>query len=148
MSGARPDPAPPRAVLETALYAEDLDAAERFYAGVIGLERFARVEGRHVFFRCGRAVLLVFDPRATERPGGEVPPHGARGPGHLAFAVREEEIPAWRDRLARLGVEVEREISWPRGGRSIYLRDPAGNSVELATPALWGMEEGSGVEGQ
>jgi catechol 2,3-dioxygenase-like lactoylglutathione lyase family enzyme len=129
-------------VLETALYASDLDAAERFYGGVIGLDRFARAEGRHVFFRCGRGMLLVFDPAATSRPGGEVPPHGAHGPGHAAFAVRERDLPAWREHLARQGIAIEAEVTWPRGGRSIYVRDPAGNSIELATPALWGLEEG------
>jgi hypothetical protein len=36
------------------------------------------------------------------------------------------------------GVEVEREIGWPDGSRSLYVRDPAGNSVELAPPSLWG----------
>src|SRR5689334_606664 len=40
-------------VLETALYAEDLAAADRFYGTILGLERLAFVEGRHVFFRCG-----------------------------------------------------------------------------------------------
>jgi catechol 2,3-dioxygenase-like lactoylglutathione lyase family enzyme len=134
------DPAPPRAVLETALYATDLDAADRFYGDVLGLERFARVPGRHVFFRCGRAMLLLFDPAATAMPG-EVPTHGARGPGHVAFAARDDELDAWRARLERAGVPVEREVAWPRGGRSLYVRDPAGNSVELASPRIWGMEE-------
>ena len=131
----------PYAVLETAVYAADLGAAERFYSEVIGLERFARVEGRHVFFRCGAGVFLVFNPEATEAGGGEVPPHGARGAAHMAFAVRERDLPAWHERLERHGVRVEAEIAWPRGGRSLYVRDPAGNSIELATPALWGIEE-------
>ena len=26
---------------------------------------------------------------------------------------------------------------WPNGARSIYVRDPAGNSLEFAEPALW-----------
>ena len=40
----------PDGILETALYVADLDAAERFYGEVMGLERIAKVEGRHVFF--------------------------------------------------------------------------------------------------
>jgi len=36
------------------------------------------------------------------------------------------------------GVPIESEVRWPRGGRSLYVRDPAGNSVEIASPALWG----------
>lgn len=128
----------PHGVLETCLYATDLDAAERFYRDAIGLQPFARAKGRHVFFRCGdRAVFLVFNPEATERAGGDVPTHGARGPGHVAFGVAEDELPAWRERLAEHGVPIEAEVEWPRGGRSLYVRDPAGNSVELAPGRIW-----------
>jgi catechol 2,3-dioxygenase-like lactoylglutathione lyase family enzyme len=135
-----------RGVLETCLYAVDLDAAERFYVDVIGLESFARVERRHVFFRCGAGVFLVFNPETTAHAPGAVagvpvPAHGARGAGHVAFAVPEAELDAWRARLTERGVPVEAEIRWPRGGRSLYVRDPAGNSVELATPAVWTLPE-------
>ena len=37
---------------------------------------------------------------------------------------------------------IEKEMEWPRGGRSLYFRDPAGNSVELITPGLWGLRSG------
>ncbi len=136
----------PLGVLETCLYARDLDAAERFYTAVLGLAVIARQPGRHVFFRCGRGVFLVFNPEQTEAEsslvgGVPVPRHGARGPGHMAFAIPEAEVEAWRARLAASGVAVEAEIRWPGGGHSLYLRDPAGNSVELATPRLWGLPE-------
>ena len=126
-------------VLETCVYADDLDAASRFYGDVLGLDEFSSAPGRHVFFRCGQAMFLVFDPRRTGASDSAVPPHGARGPGHVCFAVREEEIDDWRNRLDRAGVTIEAEVAWPRGGRSLYVRDPAGNSVELATPTIWGL---------
>ena len=137
---------PVAGVLETCLYASDLDAAERFYADVIGLAAFARVPHRHVFFRCGHGVFLVFDPDATTQAssstqGTAVPPHGTRGAGHVAFAVADGGMEAWRTRLTSLGVAIEAEIAWPRGGRSLYVRDPAGNSVELATPSIWGLAD-------
>jgi catechol 2,3-dioxygenase-like lactoylglutathione lyase family enzyme len=75
--------------------------------------------------------------------GAPVPLHGTRGVGHLAFAVREEEIVAWRSHLERAGIEIESEVHWPQGGTSLYLRDPAGNSVELATPKIWGFSNGA-----
>lgn len=139
------DAAPPRVreVLEACLYARDLAAAEAFYGGVLGLERIAGVEGRHVFFRCGARVVLVFHPDVT-RASTEVPPHGAEGAGHLAFAAHDDELPAWRAHLARHGVEVEAEVEWPCGGRSLYFRDPAGNSLELASPRIWGIGESAG----
>jgi catechol 2,3-dioxygenase-like lactoylglutathione lyase family enzyme len=135
----------PLGVLEACLYAQDLEAGERFYAEALGLEPFAREEGRHVFFRCGgNQVFLLFDPRRTRQDGSSsipVPTHGATGPGHVAFAIGESALDAWRVRLADHGIAIEAEIAWPRGGRSLYVRDPAGNSVELATPSLWGFAD-------
>jgi len=122
-------------VLETALYARDLDAAEDFYARVLGLEVESKVPGRHLFLRCGSSMVLVFDPEATARSTGPVPPHGATGPGHVAFAV--DDLAAWPQRLRTAGVDVEADLEWPNGGRSIYTRDPAVNSVELTTPGIW-----------
>ena len=52
----------PAGILETVLYAGDLDAAEAFYRDVLGLEPFASVPGRHLFYRCGEQVLLIFKP--------------------------------------------------------------------------------------
>lgn len=138
-------PAPPARILETALYAADLDAAEAFYGGLLGLERAARLDGRHVFFRCGAGMLLVFDPEATRRPAAPgalpVPVHGATGAGHVAFAATAAELDALARRLSAAGVAIEADFRWPgSGARSIYLRDPAGNSVEFAEPRLWGFD--------
>ena len=38
---------------------------------------------------------------------------------------------------ANNGVEIESEVSWDGGGTSLYVRDPVGHSVELATPGVW-----------
>jgi len=127
-------------VLETVLYVDDLDAAEAFYGGVLGLERTSRKEGLFVFFRIGDAMLLLFEPEAA-RTGRSVPPHGARGPGHACFAVPEAELDAWQTHLEAAGVTIEQHQDWPRGGRSFYFRDPAGNSLELATPRIWGFAD-------
>lgn len=143
--------APPAitAVLETCLYVADLGAAERFYADVLGLSVLARAPERHVFFRCGDAMLLVFDPGRTASAAGAVkgvpvPPHGAQGPGHVCFRVPEGTLPEWRERIERAGIAIEAEIHWPRGGASLYVRDPAGNSVELAPGRIWGIDDPAG----
>ena len=130
-----------REILETCVYATDLHAAEHFYRTILGLEVIARSEGRHVFFRCGDGVFLVFNPERTSEPGSSLPTHGPRGPSHMAFAVPMEELPAWRHFLERNGVHIESDVTWPRGGRSVYFRDPAGNSIELATPGIWSIAE-------
>mgnify|MGYP000173892581 CR=1 FL=1 len=140
MSDLPPAPAP-GAILEAAIYASDLDAAEAFYGDLLGLTRMFRHGERHVFYRVGAAVLLVFNPSETEIPPGAdalpVPPHGARGPGHVCFAMEDAEITAMRSRLEAAGVAIEQDFLWPNGARSLYVRDPAGNSVEFAEPALW-----------
>ncbi len=133
-------PAPP-AILETALYARDLDAAEAFYGGLMGLEKIVRVGDRHVFFRLSESILLIFNPAETIRPTGNpalpVPPHGAEGEGHACFAADADALDRWRAHFEAAGIEIEADFRWPNGARSIYLRDPAGNSLEFADPALW-----------
>jgi catechol 2,3-dioxygenase-like lactoylglutathione lyase family enzyme len=123
-------------VHETILYANDLAAAEAFYGGALGLRALPRSGDRGVVLDLGNdAVLIVFDAAKTALAHPEVPSHGANGPGHVALRI--DDLEGWRARLQALGVAIEREVSWPRGGRSIYLRDPAGNSVELVAGAVW-----------
>jgi catechol 2,3-dioxygenase-like lactoylglutathione lyase family enzyme len=133
----------PSAVLESALYVTDLGKAEAFYRDILGLALVGKVEGRHVFFRSGEGILLLFNAEATEIPPASdaklpVPPHGARGPGHLCFSATAEEIDRWKGALTAKGVAIEADFEWPQGGRSIYFRDPSGNSLEFAEPRIWG----------
>lgn len=128
-------------ILETCLYVEDLTAAEHFYRDVLGLEYYDRQQGRHVFFRCGRRMLLLFDARASRQADGRIPPHGATGAGHVCFAARQDELPSWQAHLESCGIAIETMIDWPGGGQSIYFRDPSGNSLEIATPRIWGLPE-------
>jgi catechol 2,3-dioxygenase-like lactoylglutathione lyase family enzyme len=123
-------------VLETALYAEDLEAAEAFYTRVLGLEVHSRVAGRHVFFRCGSGMFLVFNPKITEKEKST--PHGCYGRGHVAWQILPKEVEPWRQWLKTSGVAIREDISWPEGGRSIYFDDPAGNCLELASTGVWG----------
>ena len=85
-------------------------------------------------------LFLIFNPRETARPGQSVPSHGSQGAGHVAFAVPEEEISGWRTYLEKNGIEIEADVIWPGGGRSLYIRDPAHNSVELTSPSIWGID--------
>jgi len=134
----------PSGILETVLYASDLEAAKAFYSDVLGLTPFTEVAGRHLFYRCGNQVFLVFNPVATRdasSAGIPVPTHGAEGEGHLCFRASTEEIEQWRQRLVEQGVEIEMDFEWPQGGRSIYFRDPSGNSLEFAEPRIWGFDQ-------
>lgn len=124
---------------EAALYVRDLAAAERFWRR-LGFPLITRTPGKHAFFRVGTDVLLLFDPAVTREQTGKVPPHGAEGAGHVAFDVPDASaLDAWRARLAEAEVDVESEFEWPTGGRSLYFRDPDGNSIELITRGVWGV---------
>ncbi len=136
--------APPYGILETVMYAVDLDAAEAFYANVLGMVPFSKLAGRQLFYRCGDQVLLIFNPEATVVPPPAdaklpVPPHGATGEGHVCFRASGDDIDAWKQRLEAAGVAIEADFVWPSGGRSIYFRDPAGNCLEFAEPKIWGL---------
>ena len=131
-----------RRILETSLYADDLDQAESFYKSVLGLNQFAKETGRHLFYKLGDQMLLLFNPARTIEES-EVAPHGARGPGHVAFAVPMSEMDEWKKHLKGKGVEIEKDALWPKGGRSLYFRDPAGNCLEFASPLVWSIAEGN-----
>lgn len=139
---APPAPPPLTGILETALYVADLDRAERFYADLFGFPRLLRDARLCAFGVAERDVLLLFlrgasEPAPIPVPGGAIPPHGGAGRIHLAFAVPAAALAAWEARLAERGVTIEGRVAAPRGGHSIYFRDPDGHLLELATPGLW-----------
>jgi catechol 2,3-dioxygenase-like lactoylglutathione lyase family enzyme len=136
-------------LLETALYVDDVERACDFYRRVLGLGPVLRTavetsikERSFVPLDMpGGQVLLLFKKGTAAKtatlPGGTIPPHDGEGRLHLAFAVPATALDAWRERLAAHGVAIEGEMTWPRGGTSLYFRDPDGHLVELATPGLW-----------
>ena len=136
-----PDVPKLNAILETALYVADLERAERFYGDTLGLRCIYSDFRMRTFDVGGRGVLLIFPEggslRPIETPGGLIPPHDGRGPAHLAFSIDAEALRAWEDHLAASGITVEGRTRWPRGGISLYFRDPDGHLLELATPGLW-----------
>ena len=89
----------------------------------------------------GRGVLLLFlrghSLETVHLPGGTIPPHDGHGPAHIAFSIAADELAAWEARLAEGDIAIEGRTKWPRGGESIYFRDPDGHLLELATPGLW-----------
>ena len=130
-------------ILETALYVDDLNAAEAFYGELLGLERVLRAGDRHVFYRCGPGILLIFNRAETLKPPPDdalpVPPHGTTGPGHVCFRMDGPAIDRMVEKLNKAGIVIESDFRWPTGARSIYFRDPAGNSLECAEPRLWNL---------
>lgn len=130
-----------RRVLETALYVDDMERARAFYGDLLGLEVMMESERLVALHAGGSTVLLLFQRGATtqglDTEGGWIPPHDGHGPSHFAFAIDEDQVDAWVERLEGAKIEIESRVRWPAGGTSLYFRDPEGHSVELATPGLW-----------
>ena len=131
-------------VLETVLYAKDLDAAERFYGGALGLQLDSRSRACSASSAPGPRCCSCSIPRP--------PPAIARCRRMVPSARDTPASPCPRPSSTRgssgsrpQGVAVEHEQTWPRGGRSFYVRDPAGNSIEFATPRIWGLPEPTAV---
>jgi catechol 2,3-dioxygenase-like lactoylglutathione lyase family enzyme len=138
MSGTIPSVA---GVLETSLYVADLDRSKRFYRTLFQFEVLGEDERFCALNVAGRQVLLLFQKEASRQPavlpGGTIPGHGGSGQLHLAFAIAACDWNAWESRLREEKILIESVVDWPRGGRSLYFRDPDDHLIELATPGVW-----------
>ncbi len=131
-------------LVETGVYVDDLEQAERFYADVLGLSLIGRESGRHVFFRVGREdVLLLFRAEETIK-GDHLPAHGRDRPWTISPSASRPGLstPGGGSCCIRGGRRGGQGRMAEQGGRSLYFRDPAGNSVELITPGVWGLPTG------
>ncbi len=136
-------PPPPRRMRITGLHhvtiiVADLDRSTAFYRDVLGLALVRQAandddpDARHFWFgdADGAAGTLV---SLMEYPQLE-PGHPGRGTTHhFALAVDSvEELAAWREYLRGRGIDTTDVMD--RGPfRSLYLRDPDGNILELAS---------------
>jgi catechol 2,3-dioxygenase-like lactoylglutathione lyase family enzyme len=136
-------------LLETALYLDNVGEGARFYQDLFGFPLLSGGTQRDAIFAAlevpGQGVLLFFKKGANAQPidtgGGMIPPHGGDGRLHLAFAISTDSYESWRTKLAAHDIKIESEVRWPKGGRSLYFRDPEGNLLELATPGLWSLAD-------
>jgi glyoxylase I family protein len=121
------------------LIVRDAERSAAFYRDVLGLEVVERgrnaddPDARHFWLgdEAGRAGTLISVMEYPQLPPGTV---GVGSTHHLALAVASvEELHAWRDALREQGVEATEVLDRGRF-RSVYLRDPDGHLLELATP--------------
>ena len=130
-------------VIETCLYVKDLPRAEAFYQSLFGCEKMIGDDRFCAFNLQDRHVLLLFveggSTKPVHIPSGVIPPHDGSGTTHIGFSIPRDSVTAWRERLAELGIAIESTVNWPRGGVSLYFRDPDQHLVELLTPGVWSM---------
>jgi catechol 2,3-dioxygenase-like lactoylglutathione lyase family enzyme len=111
----------------------DLARAERFYAGVLGLQIINRF-GDQVLLDCGGQNLALFEvsrPALDEAARKSIIAHPL-GRGHHAFKVPAGDFAGARERLAAAGVESAPPIDW--GDHDcIYFLDPDGNLLEMVS---------------
>ncbi len=115
-------------VSELVLEVVDLEASERFYAGVLGLPVVERWPEREAIW------VMAGDRTRIGLWRPQVGLHGGRGGIHVHFAMH---IPADRydaavERLRGEGQQVI-EQAFTNRGRAVYVDDPDGNVVELWT---------------
>lgn len=117
------------------LYVADPEATARFYAQHLGMtvERFG--PDRRIALRFGAQKINLHAVAQPYRPHSDNP---AAGAGDFCL-LTDEPVDAFKVRLEAAGVTVE-SGPVPRTGaegpiRSIYLRDPDGNLVEVSNRA-------------
>ena len=123
-------------IKETCLYVQDLEVSYRFYNGVMNFPMISREEGRHIFFRAGRSVLLCFIAEATAKDQN-LPPHYGNGTLHLAFEVQIENYDTTKAIIESSGVEIIHEQTWKEGIKSFYFHDPDGHVLEIVPTGMW-----------
>ena len=128
-----------RALGETVLRVKDLERVKRFYADIIGLDILREFEGiAFLAVAAGHGghtqiIGLFHESMPVPFPGDPREPVRLEATSlhHFALEIDKADFQAELARLQALGVEVTTfEHRWCRW-RSIYLRDPEGNILEL-----------------
>ena len=120
------------------LLVDDMEAARAFYCGVIG----CTIEGAlpqygMLQLRAGAALIDLVDIGSEEGAWGKPPVAGGRNVDHVCLATGPWDEAAMRAHLSAHEIEiVEEGIRFgARGdGLSFYVKDPAGNVLELKGP--------------
>lgn len=130
----------PKGVGEIVLRVRDLDGMIAFYTRVLGLDLLRRFSDDIAFLRVaegfgGHTQIVGFfrDRMPSNFRRREWAGHDPARTTlhHFALAIGRNDYDAALAHLARLGIETDTAIHSWIGWRSIYLRDPEDNTIEL-----------------
>lgn len=117
-------------IKETCLYVTDLEQARKFYADELELPMISYLEGKHLFFKAGLSVLLLFNPEDSKHKVSP-PAHYGGGKQHFAFEVADKDYEGAKAWIKNKGITIIDEVTWAGGKKSFYFEDPAGNVLEI-----------------
>jgi catechol 2,3-dioxygenase-like lactoylglutathione lyase family enzyme len=111
-------------VHHVAIQVRDLERAYAFYADVLGMTEMRR-QPHSIWLKADGVIIMLEKCLGT----GERRPFSAPHEGlHvLSLTIDVKERAAWRERLVRACVEIEKESSF-----TLYVRDPDGTRIGLS----------------
>jgi catechol 2,3-dioxygenase-like lactoylglutathione lyase family enzyme len=124
-------------IKETCLYVSDLERAKKFYSEALELPLISYLPGKHIFFRAGNSVLLIFNPEDSKKKTSP-PSHFGGGHQHFAFEVKAADYERAKEEIKSKGIKIVDEVIWKSGKESFYFNDPEGNVLEIVPDAgIW-----------
>ena len=132
-------PMKPLGIDHVVLRVADIDRAIAFYREVIGCTEERSVEEIGLFQLRAGSALIDLVPLDSElgRLGGAGPGDEGRNMDHFALRIEPFDEAALRAHLTSHGIEageLKRRYGAEGHGRSFYITDPDGNTVELKGP--------------
>jgi catechol 2,3-dioxygenase-like lactoylglutathione lyase family enzyme len=109
-----------------ALSVKDLEACERFYCGVLGMQVEWRPDADNLYLTSGTDNLALHRAKTALSADGQ-------RLDHFGFILREAHyVDEWHEYLKANGVSITQLPKTHRdGARSFYCRDPDGNLVHF-----------------
>lgn len=113
-----------------AIYVSDLNRAENFYSGFLGMPVHARIGAKQLLLKCGDTLLALFakpDLQTPVEPGAINAPLGR---AHFAVNVSQEDWYNARQEFKDQQIPMSEPINWG-DHHCFYITDPDGNLIEL-----------------
>lgn len=110
-----------------ALWVKQLEASERFYTELLGMQVEWRPDPDNVYLTSGS------DNLALHRAPVDFTPGPAQRLDHIGFIItRMDQVDEWHAFLKSHGARIVKEPKTHRdGARSFYCLDPDGNTVQI-----------------